>query len=121
MLEPDPPILSDPRDLTPEWLSAVLQRSGHDVRVRALRSEAVGTGQMAHNERIFLEYEGPASGAPSTLVGKFPSPDESSRASGASGGYRCEVFFYTELAADLAIRTPACFYAAISDDSTSCT
>ena len=36
----------------------VLRGRGLDVTVSSLGSEPVGTGQMAHNERVFLEYEG---------------------------------------------------------------
>lgn len=116
MTQPSPPILSDPRELTPEWIGDALRSAGLDVRVRALRREPVGTGQMAHNERIFIEYEQAAPGAPATLVGKFPSPNETSRGAGAAGGYLAEVLFYTELAGSLSIRTPACFYGAIAED-----
>lgn len=115
----EPPILVDPKALSPEWLSDVLCAAGFDVRVKAVSSQPVGTGQMAHNERIHIEYEGAASGAPATLVGKFPALSEESRASGARGAYRAETLFYTELAATLPVRTPACYYGAISsDDST---
>lgn len=76
---------------------------------------------MAHNERIFLDYEVEVPSAPSTIVGKFPSPSEESRAAGARGGYRAETLFYTELAQDLAVRTPQCLYGAISDDDTTFT
>jgi hypothetical protein len=121
MTPPNPRIITDPAELSPEWLTAVLRGTGLDVTVSSLRSEPVGTGQMAHNERIFLEYEGDAAGAPATLVGKFPSPSEESRAAGANGGYRSETLFYTELAENLPIRTPECFYGAISDDHTTFT
>ena len=94
----------------------VLRGRGLNVAVSSLRSEPVGTGQMAHHERVFLEYEGDAADAPATLVGKFPSPSEESRAAGARGGYRSETLFYTELAENLPIRTPECLYGAISDD-----
>jgi hypothetical protein len=120
-----PEVIVDPGDLTPEWLTEALRRYGLDVTVRSFRSEPVGTGQMAHNERIFLDYSESAEStdsaveapsAPRTLVGKFPAPGEQSRAAGARGAYRAETLFYTELADSLPIRTPACFYGAISDD-----
>jgi Phosphotransferase enzyme family len=114
-----PAIIDDPQRLTPEWLNAVLQRCGHDVRVRGCRSESVGTGQMAHNERIFLDYEGERGSAPATIVGKFPSPSSESRAAGAAGGYLAEVRFYTDLARLLSIRVPECFYGALSEDGSS--
>ncbi|MEZ4355862.1 MAG: phosphotransferase [Myxococcota bacterium] len=121
---PQPAVIADPAALTPDWMTAALRQAGLDVRVTGLRSEPVGTGQMAHNERIHLEID-PASPdaarAPATLVGKFPSPSPESRASGARGGYRAETLFYTRLASDLAIRTPACFYGALGDDESTFT
>jgi thiamine kinase-like enzyme len=113
---PTPAVVADARDISPEWLTVVLNQAGHDVRVRSLRCEPVGTGQMAHNERITIEYESDAPGAPRTLVGKFPSPNEASRAAGAAGGYQVETRFYMELAHELPIRTPECLYGAISED-----
>ena len=116
MAQPNPAVLVDPADLNPAWLSDALQSAGHDVVVSACRSESVGTGQMAHNERIWLEYERNAAGLPATIVGKFPSPNEESRASGARGAYRSETLFYTELAPDLAVCVPACHYGAVAED-----
>lgn len=116
MTRPTPEIVESPADLTPAWLTAALESAGLDVVVRAFRSDAVGTGQMAHNERIFLEYERACEGAPKTLVGKFPSPNDASRASGARGGYRAETRFYTDLATRLEVATAACYYGAVAPD-----
>jgi hypothetical protein len=116
-----PEILSGPQDLTSDWLTGALRSGGFDVAVRSFRCEPVGTGQMAHNERIFIEYEVENPDSPNTIVGKFPSPSEESRAAGARGGYRAETNFYTELAAGLSIRTPKCIYGAIADDDTTFT
>ena len=115
---PDPAIVTDPADVTPAWLTEVLRTAGHDVTVSAVTTEPVGTGQMAHNERFMIRYAGEAGNAPATLVGKFPSPNAASRAAGAAGGYRNEVSFYADLAEGLAVRTPRCWYGAVSDDST---
>ena len=111
-----PPLLADPADVTAEWLTAVLRRAGHAVTVGSVSSEPVGTGQMAHNERYTITYDGDASGAPATVVIKFPSPSEESRAAGAAGGYRTEIGFYTDLAHRLEIEVPACLFAAVADD-----
>jgi len=118
---PDPAVVADPADVTPAWLTDLLRYAGHDVTVASIASEAVGTGQMAHNERFTLTYAGDANGAPHSVVGKFPSPSDESRAAGAAGGYRKEVRFYTDLAAGLAVRTPACLHGAVSDDGTTFT
>jgi len=115
---PEPTIVTDPAEVTPAWLTDVVRAAGHNVTVSAVTTEPVGTGQMAHNERFMLAYAGEAGDAPATLVGKFPSPNAASRAAGAAGGYRNEVSFYADLAEGLAVRTPRCWYGAVSDDST---
>jgi len=114
----DPEIITDPESVTPEWMTSVLRLAGHGSAVATLSREPVGTGQMAHNERYRLAYSGDPGGAPESVVIKFPSPNEESRAAGAAGGYRNEVRFYTELRSDVSIRTPECLYGAVSDDST---
>jgi aminoglycoside/choline kinase family phosphotransferase len=114
----EPAIVTDPAAVTPEWLTAVLRGVGHDATVTAVQAEAVGTGQMAHNERFTLVHDGDPATVPRSVVGKFPSPSPESRAAGAAGGYRNEVRFYTDLAPTLAVRTPACLHGAVDDDST---
>jgi phosphotransferase family enzyme len=95
----------------------VLVRAGHDVSIASIHREAVGTGQMAHNERYRFTFAGDGGDAPTSVVIKFPSPNEASRAAGAAGGYRNEVRFYTDLAADLPVVVPHCLHGAVSDDS----
>ena len=114
-------IVDDPAAVTSEWLTAVLEHAGRSGVVVGFTREAVGTGQMAHNERYRLELEDADPRTPRSLVIKFPSPNEESRAAGAAGGYRNEVRFYTDLAADLAIAVPECLYGAVSDDSSTFT
>jgi hypothetical protein len=54
---------------------------------------------------------------PRTLVGKFPSDDALSRATGvALRNYYREVSFYRELAGRLSIDIPRCYYAAIDGE-----
>ncbi|HEU5301196.1 MAG TPA: phosphotransferase [Acidimicrobiia bacterium] len=121
MAAPTPTIVTDPAEVGPAWLTQVLQGAGHDVTVAAVDREPVGTGQMAHNERFRLTFADDADtdvDAPRSVVGKFPSPSDMSRAAGAAGGYRNEVRFYTDLAERLAVRTPRCLYGAVNDTST---
>ena len=118
---PNPAIIDDPADITAHWLNQVLESCGHHVSIASIHRESVGTGQMAHNERYRFTFDGDAGDAPGSVVIKFPSPSEESRAAGASGGYRNEVRFYTDLAADLSIVVPDCLHGAVSDDSTSFT
>lgn len=112
-----PAIIDDPAEVTGHWLQRVLAANGHDTTITSISRESVGTGQMAHNERYKLTYDGDAGDAPASVVIKFPSPSEESRAAGAAGGYRNEVRFYTDLAPDLGVVVPDCLYGAVSDDS----
>lgn len=116
-----PAIVDDPAAVTAHWLNTVLAHAGHDVTITSIHRESVGTGQMAHNERYRFTFDGDAGDAPASVVVKFPSPVEESRAAGGAGGYRNEVRFYTDLAADLSIVVPDCLHGAVSDDSMSFT
>lgn len=113
-----PAIIDDPADVTAHWLGTVLAANGHDVTITSIHREAVGTGQMAHNERYRFTFDGDPGDAPASVVVKFPSPSEESRGAGAAGGYRNEVRFYTDLADDLSIVVPRCLHGAVADDST---
>lgn len=105
------PILR-PAAVTPDWLTRVLVKAGHDVRVGDFAAKRVGTGQVGESVRFTLTYDGDAKGAPATVVGKFPSSDETSRSTGVLfGNYVREVKFYNELAASSLIATPRVFHA----------
>ena len=71
----------------------------------------IGTGQMSRNARYRLTWDDPA-GRPATVVGKFPSQDDGTRASSfESGVYHHEYAFYADIAPTVAIRTPQCWVA----------
>lgn len=109
--------IPDESMLTPQWLTAQLQRAGHDVTVQAVQPTQIGTGQIGKCLRLALEYQGAAGDAPQTLVAKLPSDDMQSRMTGvALRNYLREIRFYEELAAHLSIRTPRCYYSAIVDE-----
>jgi hypothetical protein len=101
--------------VTPGWLTEQLQRAGHaGAVVESFSSERIGTGQIGQCHRYTLDYRAWNSSAPATLIGKFPSDDEQSRATAvALRNYYLEVCFYRELAGQLSIRTPHCYYADI--------
>lgn len=100
-----------PEDLTPEWLTAALQSGGHDVTVDAVASTPIGHGQIGANYRLELQGEGPL---PPTLVAKMGAGADRSI---VSGGYRKEVAFYLDLATTVAVRTPRCWFGAITEDA----
>jgi hypothetical protein len=111
------PVIAEPEELTAEWLTQALDPTG-EVTVTAVEREPIGTGQMGSSFRLRLTYAGDAGGRPSTIVAKLPSPDPAMRPM-AAGAYRTELGFYLDLAESLAVRTPVCHHAAISEDNAS--
>ena len=101
----------DIEDITAEWLSETL---GYPVH--AVTREQVGTGQTGASLRLTLD----ADQGPRSLLAKVAAGDHEARARVAAG-YAAEVGFYTQLAGDLAIRIPTCWYAAIAEDRLSFT
>ena len=113
-----PPLVDDVSGIDAAWLTGMLRAASVDAVVARLSATAVGTGQMGSCFRLSVGY-GEGHG-PERLVVKLPSTDPASRAAGAMG-YRTEVGFYQQLASEVGIRTPKCWYAAVSDDGTSFT
>ena len=117
---PPPSLLRRVADVTPEWLTAVLAGAGalaEGATVDDLAISPIGTGQMADTARLTLTYDVPGAGPPS-VVGKFASADEQSRATGlALRAYEIEVRFYREVASRVAARVPARYYADVEPES----
>ncbi|WP_169738361.1 phosphotransferase [Patulibacter minatonensis] len=107
--------------VTPEWLTEVLTTSGtlrSGARVTNVVRSPCGTGQLADSYRFALSYDQPDAG-PASVVGKFASEDEASRAFGQqSGQYRNEIRFYQQLADELAIAVPVPVHAALAENET---
>jgi Phosphotransferase enzyme family len=115
-----PVLLRHAADVTPEWLSDVLAGAGAlaaGARVLDLALAPVGTGQMADTTRFTLTYDVPGAGPPS-VVGKFASADDQSRATGlALRAYEIEVRFYREVAGRVAARVPAVYFADVEPET----
>lgn len=109
-----------PSAIDADWLTALLQHNGVDAKVAAFTAKGVGTGQIGDSVRFRLDYAGSApADAPSSLVGKFPSAGEESRATGvALGNYLREVRFYQQLAPRALVSTPRCWFTDV-DEATS--
>src|SRR4051812_49157971 len=90
-----------------------------DARVRSVDIEPIGTGQTGASFRLHLDAD-PGAGAslPDTLVAKTAAGEREQRERGGPG-YRNEGGFYTEFRDRVAIRTPRCWFAEISDDNCS--
>jgi hypothetical protein len=110
--------LTQPADVSPEWLTARLQTAGalDGAAVTAVRWEPIGTGQVGDSARFHLSYDREHAG-PATVAGKFPAADVMSRGTAAAFGlYAKEVGFYRQLAPGLDIRVPRALAAEIADD-----
>lgn len=108
--------------LTPAWLTAALREQGSigDAAVTGVTAEVVGAGVgiLCLLNRLTLQYDRPAPGAPATLIAKIPSPDPQTRGlAGAFRFYEREVRFYRDLAPALALPTPRCYYSAFDPAS----
>jgi hypothetical protein len=118
--------MGDPMDeiraahaIDPEWMTAVLQRAGVGVgnAITAIDDGSIGTGQMGDNVRFTLTWRDPDEALPRTVVGKFPSLSDTSRATAVMlNSYRQEVGFYRDLRADVTIRAPHVYHAGWHDD-----
>jgi hypothetical protein len=97
------------RDVDADWLTAVLRAAGigDGNEVRSVDARSIGTGQVGENVRFALTWRHADPGLPSTVVGKFPSASETSRATAKSlNNYRQEVGFYRDLRRAVTIRAP---------------
>jgi hypothetical protein len=96
-------------EITPEWLSELLHRDVHSVRVMA-----IGTGQVGATYRLTLEGKD----TPATLIAKLPSNDDLSRATGKSHlTYLRESRFYQQFAGKKPMAVPQHLYIGFDDDS----
>jgi len=115
-----PDLLRFAADVTPEWLTQVLARSGAlrpASSVTDVVAAPVGTGQMADTSRLTLTYDVPGAGPPS-VVGKFASADDQSRGTGlALRAYEIEVRFYKEVAHRVGARVPGLYFAEVEADT----
>jgi Phosphotransferase enzyme family len=114
------PLVTEPDELTAEWLSRALRAGGTLPPARsvvAVERSTVGTGQMGDAVRLVVTYDEPVE-APPSFVAKLPAADPTSRATGTQmRSYETEVRFYQELAPGLPIRTPRCHHAAVDEAS----
>ena len=102
---------SHPDDVTPEWLTGMLE-----AEVQGIAWQPIGTGQVGDSARFMLDRpEGSA--APETVAGKFPAADETSRSTAALFGlYAKEVTFYRDIAPQLAVRVPRVHFSGLAED-----
>ena len=98
-------------DLSEAWLSEALGRRVTGFRVRSLGE---GVGVIGQVRRIELDSEQ----GPSSIVAKFASPVAENRAVAETYNmYGREVQFYAEIAAEVPVRCPECYFGAFDEDT----
>ena len=100
--------IRDATTIDPSWLTAVLHATGvgNGSVIESYSARSIGTGQVGENVRYGLNWSGPTD-APDSVVVKFPSASEVSRATAVQvDTYRKEVGFYRDLHPLVSIRTP---------------
>ena len=105
-------------DITPQWLTEALSSTGTrlNVVVTSLFIEPIAeltcAGQLA---RLHLSFNQPQSTLPRTLVAKLHAPDEPLRAKiRPFTPDKSEILFYQQLADEVPLRTPHCYYSAMN-------
>jgi len=115
-----------PSELNVEWLSVCLRRAGvlrASERVAGIALQRIGEGRGFAGQlaRITLRYEPAGVSAPATLVAKFASDHASTQEMLSSlDGYAREVRFYRELAPEIGLGTPRCYFAHHDPDAREC-
>ena len=104
------------KDITAKWLNEVLHGSGFlkDVNIKSIGYEqwGVGEGFVSDMARLTLDYDREALHLPRTVVAKLPTAYESAyEMAMLFNVYEREIRFYTEMAPQSPIRTPALVYA----------
>ena len=106
-------------EISSEWLNAVLSESGvlGDGRVVSVESRVIGqeTGFMGDIAILTPTYDNAPPSAPSTLVAKVPSSLKNRVMGQLIGAYEKEIRFYSLLRPEVPVRTPGCYYSALSE------
>jgi hypothetical protein len=105
-------------DITVGWLNQVLGEGGilAGATIRSFDRQVIGedVGFLGELSRISLRYDRPASAAPSSLIAKLPTRDETARNIAQTFGfYEREIHFYQEMAEQIGVRTPRRYYSAM--------
>ena len=107
-----------PNDITPQWLTEALRSTGISLNaiVTSLCIESIAeltcAGQLA---RLHLNFSQPQSTLPRTLIAKLHAPDEPLRVKiRPFTPDKHEILFYQQLANEIPIRIPHCYYSAMN-------
>ena len=112
------PLPSSSSDISIEWLNQVLGDAGvtDGTAVQGFEREVIGEGSgfVGELSRLTLTYEREDAAGPRSLIAKLPTADEAMRSIALLfGWYEHEVRFYQEIAGQVELRTPKCYYSAM--------
>ena len=111
------PIPDSSAELTVEWLNEALGGDiTHGATIVNVEREIIdeGAGFIGELTRITPTYSSGHGEAPRSFIAKLPAADKESRAIPLGlGWYEKEVRFYQEIAGQLELRTPRCYYSAM--------
>ena len=112
---PNLTIPAGPEELTPNWLTDALRAGGviSEAKVTSFQKEILGEGAgfMGQLARVKLQYDIDAPDAPRSLIAKLPSNMPENRAvADAFRFYEREIRFYEQIAGEVELRTPHCYY-----------
>ncbi len=102
-------------DITAEWLTGALTKSGvlknNSVRTLNRKTLGEGKGYAGTLARLSIEYEPPDDTLPSTMIAKIPTQVPKSKMfTEALWNYERENRVYEEILPHLPLRTPQCYY-----------
>ena len=115
-------IPAGPQELTPQWLTHALRQTGTitSAAVTSFDSEIIaeGVGLIGQLARLTPHYDRAEAGAPRSLIAKFPAEAQENRDVGnLFRFYEREIRFYEEIADEVQLRTPRCYYSAMDVDA----
>jgi aminoglycoside/choline kinase family phosphotransferase len=107
-----------PEELTADWLTRALRSSGTLTSAEVIKFEsepiAEGVGLMGQLACVKPHYDRPEAAAPRSLIAKFPAEAEENRdVANHFRFYEREIRFYEEIADEIDLRTPRCYYSAM--------
>ena len=112
-----------PDALTEQWLTGMLQTAGEldtEGQVVAFRTEVIGEGisLLGLVVRVALDYGGPGTAGPDTVVIKFATPVEANRAIAMGNNmYHREIDFFENIASRIDMPLTKCYFAALEPES----
>jgi hypothetical protein len=109
-------------NLSPQWLTDALRETDviENARVTSFESEIIGEGAgfMGQLAQVDLQYDPPEADAPRSLIAKFPNASpENRRLANMFSFYDIETHFYREIADEIELRTPCCYYSALDPET----